>query len=1317
MKTVVKAILSMVLCVALCISVLPAIAVETEEAVTGLSAAPFSAWGEMTAVTDGETLKVNTKVVNTGVTEGTVIAYKVTYDKSNEPKKYVTEKIDLEVGETENRTFSEAVNSANGEYMKIYLWEKGSHEPLCAPVSSDECRVVSFDSEEIEINTSNVFASSEPESGNNATKAADGKMDTYWSAKKVTLNSPQSVTAVLDNVYELSEVAIAFGKGSERSYEFSVEASLDGTYYETVVDRQFSENTDDLQYYETYIAQAKYVRFTVYGKDVEDTDNWIQVSEIAAFGSLAITEEGEAHELLAGDWSVRAMTEYNQQYTPTMGAMLYGEKNENELHIYDSVDRDGRITNMVDVKKITASQTPEEGNAASNVFDLSTSTKWTAEAVCETNTAELLMEFEEGTCIDTLNMAFGVGERGYIFAAAISPDGTNYFDVVEKTTAAKDDKLHAYTFDRTEVKYLKLTFYGREDREGEADWIQVTEAEPCDSMMEIEGAGGILMGKECEVTPDKGKYNISFDINFASALNDGTKADYYWSGITLANGFPTGGADAGKFAALQLRFENSDGKIKIRKLTSNRFNEGSLKDFMYTTFNMDTDVHFSFDVDPSARKIDISVSDGESTANRMLYYNYENDERTHASTWTGHEAKWLIFNSGAGAKSEYFVKNIVVTEKPETKSEISETVIANPYISDESVEFRLLADSQGDYVASLGDKLYGEVVSAPKESGINGNAIHIYDAVGRATDEQNGAGGVAAYIDLPYPETNTPYKVEFTMYAPVADDYGGFSLGRGRNSTVGSSDNPFAMQTRFMTEDEKFKFKTYSEAALNKGTLSDLVGKYTTIEKNVPWHISIVVDPRSVTMNLSLDDGKNYQTDKIKDYCGYAKDWLNGEKIDTLMINTGIGGNGDIYVGDIKVTELGDHIYNSSKALNGVVRLMASSGTGKYMHHNGDVTVDFLEKQTINYTRFVERGGLIGEDTVSFEVMNRPGYFLTIIPGTDNVVQVKPYEDNASFKANATFRKEAIANSSKIRYSSFRDPYKYLYDNDKAATAVVWSLYDRNRVAFTVKGEASPVVADDFKSGFKWDEWIPGYTFNQEWRNGVMYSYHNHTGVARSSNIVYEADPNNSNDAVCYLSTTKDSGAHVGNKWGQDYANDYNFGKSWEGFKGYVGVMTVRREAESGQTDPYKFNKNSFFEGSFRQPLGDVGYWTAFWLNGRDSWPPEIDIFEYLSSWGGGKFFSNIHRSTSSSSGYYYTLSDGSLRTKFHTYALDWGDGFIDWYFDGEHYKRVEGDMATFQKNCELIINSGLGGWETEPNEKTRWDTGLRIDWIRAYQW
>ncbi len=1302
-----RVVLSLILCLAMVLSVVPVISAET-------AVSSFDAEAKMTGLTDGSVMKINARIVNTGDTDGKVKAYKAVYNKSEQLKKASTEIIELAAGESKSCAFEVSYNRSAGECAKVYLWKDKTNEPLCEPFSSALCDEGSFDGGKIEINKDTVFASRETESGHNASLVGDGSLKTYWSAKGVTDIDPQYAAAVFDDLYYLTRVGISFGLGAERSYEFSVEASADGKYYETVVDRQMSEKTENVQYYDTAIAKAKYVKFVIYGKDTADSENWIRVNEIEAYGSK-VPNDDESENLLNGDWSSRAMTEYNQDYTPALGTRLYGENDGETLHLFDGVGRDGKITDMVKVKSVTASQTPESNNSADKVTDFNTGTKWTAKDVSEKTPAELLIELENESYVDTLKMAFGEGkDREYVFKAEISADGVTYTTAVEKTKSQKNNNIQKFAFTRTKAKFIKLTFYGRTDVE--SGWIQITEAEPCDSHIEAEGAGGVLMGRQFETTSDRGKYNISFDMNFPSVNSQGQKTDFYWNGITLSNSFPSGGADGGALAAMQLRFEGSNGKVKIRKLTSNRFNEGDLKNFFQTEFDMDKDIHFSFDVDPKSRRIDISISDGELLAQRYLYFNYENDERTRPSTWTGHEAKWLIFNSGVSSKSEYFVKNVVITRKNEEKSEPTEVSLGKSKISEDSVEFRALSDSVENFEASLGEKLYGEVVDAPKESGISGKAVHLYDGVGRVTDSVSGAGGVSAYIDLPSPNTKTVYKVDFTMYAPDPGDYGGFSLGSGRNYSVGTDQNPLCAQLRFFESvtDEKagVKFAAYDSEKLNSGNLGDLVGKYTPIEKNVPWHISIIVDPRSYYINLSVDDGVNYQGDKTKSFCGSSKTWLTGRKIDTLMINTGIGGSGEIYVGDVKVTDLGDTGVEASTALNGVLRLMAQNGTGKYMHHNGDVTVDFAEKQTLNYTRFVERGGLMGSDGVSFEAMNKPGYFLTIMPGDDNLIQLKPYENSARFKANSTFIKENTGwGSNMYMYSTYRDPSKYLYDDSGSAKA--WSMHDYNRICFKLKSETSTVVGDDFKSGLRWDEWIPGYSYNQKWDGGTLLSYHNHSGVARSSNVVVE-------NGVCTLKATK-AAAHIGDKWGIDY-NQYNFHdengkkKGWTSFAGYVGVITARASANSDMTAPYKFNRNSLIEGSFKQPVGARGYWTAFWLAG-DVWPPEIDIFEYMSRYGGGKWFSNIHRSTSSSSGTYHEISDGSLQTKFHSYTLDWGDGFIDYYFDGTWFKRVTGDMANFQYDCKLIINTGLGGWEYEPNNQTVWDTGLQIDWVRAYQW
>ncbi len=47
----------------------------------------------------------------------------------------------------------------------------------------------------------------------------------------------------------------------------------------------------------------------------------------------------------------------------------------------------------------------------------------------------------------------------------------------------------------------------------------------------------------------------------------------------------------------------------------------------------------------------------------------------------------------------------------------------------------------------------------------------------------------------------------------------------------------------------------------------------------------------------------------------------------------------------------------------------------------------------------------------------------------------------------------------------------------------------------------------------------------------------------------------------------------------------------------------------------------------------------------------------------------------------------------------------------------MNNDTIDFQKNMRLIINTGVGGWEAEPDNSMVWDDGLRAKWVRSFQY
>ena len=1195
MKKSFKSALCLVLSAVLMLSLLPMINASADFVVTVST----------DALTDGFTLYCVAEIKNDSSADGFVTVVSAVYNKDGIEKNAKKEKITIDTDENAavTKEIEVAYDSSLGEYAKIFFWKGDSMEPVCKPVISNEVPEGTLEEGQIDITSDMVFASTEAQAEHRVTAIADSDADTYWSARDVARGNEASVTAYLTYDHAITKVGILFGAGSERQYVFKVSTSRDGNNYTEVLGETTSALSSEMQYFDLKRSVGKFIRITMVERVEPDSNNWVQISEIEAYGMMLPVDMGEEIELFSFDdtigtrlpensdnsvadgWLMRRMTEENYtDYTPSLGEKLYAE----------------------------VSTLPQEA-------------------------------------------AMGIGETAL-----------HMVDYVGRTTD------------------------------------------------ETNGAGGIMVAKQYETAPDRGKYTLKFNMFIPSELENGENSDTYWSGFSLTDEMVSGGADLSHYAAIQVRFEDADNgnKIRLKQVTSNYFNEGSLIDFMGTTFEKDKLWTVTLDVNSSARRVDITVTDGTNTETKPMYFSYNSAEQTRPSQWSGLEAKWLIFNTGAGKKTEMYVDEVSVTHFEDEVIENVQTVLTNIDMTEDNngdMTFKNIADDKGDeaYEGSLGEKLFAELCEAPAESGINGNALHLFDEVGRTTDETNGAGGVMAYVNFPTPGNGNAYKVDFTLYAPVADEYGGFSLSNG-------VDGAYGMQLRFKpssADENNLQLNKYTGNTFNGGDYSALVGSYTPIIKGNPWKISIKVVPTKYQSEITIDDGVNVQTRTV-DMATTYENWV-GKELNCLSINTGIGGFADIYIGDLTITDLG-LTQNVKSALNGMFRLVATHGTGNMLHHQGNEVSDFAEKQDPAYTRFVERTGLMDPNGVSFEVANRPGYFLTIVPGTDNQLQVQPFSNTVRFKANATFiKRDGMIDTkgygkSTVSYAAYRDRDRYLY-NDSGNT-VVWKRHSRERTIFYQRNEATASrVSDSFKgTSLDKSKWQPQYPWGDS---------HNHYGLCRESaitvkdgNITLKANKIGSDDWP-----KSNSGKNKG-ATGIDLSS-YGFG-GWKKWQGYVGVISPHKNY-NGYDNSVKYWRQSYMEGTFKQPNCGYGYWTAFWLSGANEWPPETDIFEYLSSSGSAGahgWYTNMHMSSSSSQGNWYWGSN--LRTQYHRYALDWGYDYMDMYYDGQLYARYTGDIVNKQNSsggCVLVINTGIGGWESSlPSE---YGIGLSMEWFKSWQY
>ncbi|MDP8242966.1 MAG: glycoside hydrolase family 16 protein [Candidatus Hinthialibacter antarcticus] len=155
-------------------------------------------------------------------------------------------------------------------------------------------------------------------------------------------------------------------------------------------------------------------------------------------------------------------------------------------------------------------------------------------------------------------------------------------------------------------------------------------------------------------------------------------------------------------------------------------------------------------------------------------------------------------------------------------------------------------------------------------------------------------------------------------------------------------------------------------------------------------------------------------------------------------------------------------------------------------------------------------------------------------------------------------------------------------------------------------------------------------------------------------------------------------------------------------------------------------------EARAKMPKGQ-GYWPAIWMMPTDSayggWASsgEIDIMEYLGHEPnkvhgtlhyGASWPDNVH------SGKPFAIDEGSFADEFHVFALEWEEGVMRWYVDGELYQTQTKWStnkalfpAPFDKRFHLIMNLAVGGnWPGAPDDETVFPQSLQVDYIRVYQ-
>jgi beta-glucanase (GH16 family) len=195
-----------------------------------------------------------------------------------------------------------------------------------------------------------------------------------------------------------------------------------------------------------------------------------------------------------------------------------------------------------------------------------------------------------------------------------------------------------------------------------------------------------------------------------------------------------------------------------------------------------------------------------------------------------------------------------------------------------------------------------------------------------------------------------------------------------------------------------------------------------------------------------------------------------------------------------------------------------------------------------------------------------------------------------------------------------------------------------------------------------------------------------------------------------------------------------------------VPSANPRFQYESGMIRSKMTFKYGYYEARLKMPAG-LGVWPAFWLNsdadanGKMSWPPEIDILEFVNNgkddrpdmmhmgavsrakkgepdvWNRKVLFTD----TTVRKNYYY--APFKFPDAFHVYSLLWDtDDTVTWFVDGKKlftvsYKWVlaSGKDAPY---AHVLLNLSIGGkWAGRYGiDDAAFPQSLDVDYVRVYQ-
>lgn len=175
--------------------------------------------------------------------------------------------------------------------------------------------------------------------------------------------------------------------------------------------------------------------------------------------------------------------------------------------------------------------------------------------------------------------------------------------------------------------------------------------------------------------------------------------------------------------------------------------------------------------------------------------------------------------------------------------------------------------------------------------------------------------------------------------------------------------------------------------------------------------------------------------------------------------------------------------------------------------------------------------------------------------------------------------------------------------------------------------------------------------------------------------------------------------------------------------------MTAKRQTATGYLQngtPKTFNYTSGMvssEGKFSMLYGYLefrakvvkgrGLWPALWLmSSNRTWPPEIDVMEYIGSTPDRVHMTNHPKDASPAQSFTHVGPDFSL--DWHTYAIDWRPGSLTFIVDGVPRGTITSGVPS--ERMYLLANLAVGGnWPGSPDSSTPFPSTFAVDYVRVW--